>query len=177
MRLEFVVVSQEFPWYAPKAVRIRLGGVACFSPNGQPLPGHTLHQVAGLNIRTSPPPTLPATPVPAATAAEPGPTGPQQQQPPPQLHLPPLPQQPLLPVPPPAHQPPPPPQRPHPPPQQPEQQQQFWFWESEVLPVQSKTDRLQRFAIPPTLCVGGFLRVDLLGRTQRQAADDRFYSE
>ena len=46
-----------------------------------------------------------------------------------------------------------------------------------MLPVQSKTDRLQRFAIPPTLCVGGFLRVDLLGRTQRQAADDRFYSE
>ena len=35
----------------------------------------------------------------------------------------------------------------------------------------------QEFDIPPTLCVGGCLRVELLGKRQRQAADDAYYSE
>ena len=35
----------------------------------------------------------------------------------------------------------------------------------------------QEFDVPPTLCVGGCLRVELLGKRQRQAADDAFYSE
>lgn len=51
-----------------------------------------------------------------------------------------------------------------------------WYHESEEFSV-AKEDRLQTFKIPPTLCVGGFLRLDLLGRTQRQPGDELFYSE
>lgn len=35
----------------------------------------------------------------------------------------------------------------------------------------------QVFSIPPTLAVGGYLRVELLGKAQRQAADEQWYSE
>jgi hypothetical protein len=61
------------------------------------------------------------------------------------------------------------------PPQQ-QAQQQGWEWVSPEYPVECK-DVLQSFPIPPTLCVGGYLRVELLGKRQRQAADEEFYSE
>ena len=41
----------------------------------------------------------------------------------------------------------------------------------------AQEDTLQTFEIPPTLCVGGYLRIDLLGRTQQQQPDERWYSE
>lgn len=50
------------------------------------------------------------------------------------------------------------------------------MWVSPAYEV-AQEDVLQRFPIPPTLCVGGYLRVELLGRTQRQAIDDLYYSE
>lgn len=56
------------------------------------------------------------------------------------------------------------------------QQAAPWVWESPAYEVRS-LDELQRFPIPPTLCVGGYLRVELLGKRQRQAADDQFYCE
>jgi hypothetical protein len=60
--------------------------------------------------------------------------------------------------------------------QQQQQQQQGWEWVSPEYAVECK-DVLQSFPIPPTLCVGGYLRVELLGKRQRQAADEEFYSE
>ncbi len=41
----------------------------------------------------------------------------------------------------------------------------------------AKSDTVQRFPLPGILCVGGMLRVELLGRTQKQTIDDQFYSE
>jgi hypothetical protein len=50
-------------------------------------------------------------------------------------------------------------------------------WVSPAIPI-AKEDTLQTIRIPPTLCAGGYLRIDLLGRTQRQdSADGRYYSE
>jgi hypothetical protein len=40
-----------------------------------------------------------------------------------------------------------------------------------------QSDELQTFAIPPALCTNGALRVELLGRTQRQEVDGGYYSE
>ncbi|KAI3425280.1 hypothetical protein D9Q98_009047 [Chlorella vulgaris] len=54
-------------------------------------------------------------------------------------------------------------------------QQQEWTWESPAYAVESQ-DVLQRFPIPPTLCVGGYLRVELLGRQQRQTGDEAYYT-
>ncbi|DBB00465.1 TPA: hypothetical protein ACH3X3_002177 [Trebouxia sp. C0006] len=42
-------------------------------------------------------------------------------------------------------------------------------------PVEN-SDSLQRFSIPPTLCIGGFVRVELIGRVQRQQEDNRYYT-
>ncbi|KAL4857055.1 F-box protein [Chlorella vulgaris] len=54
-------------------------------------------------------------------------------------------------------------------------QQQEWTWESPAYATESQ-DVLQRFPIPPTLCVGGYLRVKLVGRQQRQAGNEAFYT-
>lgn len=46
---------------------------------------------------------------------------------------------------------------------------------SEAFPV-AHADELQTFTLPrPVLCVGGVLRLQLLGRAQRQRADNRWY--
>ncbi|KAA6422551.1 MAG: hypothetical protein FRX49_07412 [Trebouxia sp. A1-2] len=42
-------------------------------------------------------------------------------------------------------------------------------------PVEN-SDSLQRFIIPPMLCIGGFVRVELIGRVQRQREDNRYYT-
>lgn len=36
-------------------------------------------------------------------------------------------------------------------------------------------DSLQEFHIPPTLCINGYLRIDLLGKTCRQEMDELYY--
>lgn len=51
-----------------------------------------------------------------------------------------------------------------------------WYYESEDFPM-AKENRLQTFRIPPTLCVGGFLKLRLIGRTQRQPGDELYYSK
>lgn len=51
-----------------------------------------------------------------------------------------------------------------------------WQWISPELPVE-KVDELQTFRIPPTVCLGGYLRIDLIGKTETQDIDERFYSE
>ncbi|KAL4419887.1 hypothetical protein ABPG75_006985 [Micractinium tetrahymenae] len=158
------------PIYAPKAVRFRLGGLACFAPSGEPLPFADLAPAVQRDLREVPPapPGLAAgAAVQAPAEQQPGapPAAQQQaavQQPGQQQAA--LPEQ----------------QAAGTQPQQPQQQQQPsagppWVWESPVYEVQS-LDELQRFPIPPTLCVGGYLRIELLGKRQRQAADDQFYS-
>lgn len=169
---------QGSPIYAPKAVRFRLGGVACFTPDGTPLPPAQLVAAARHDMHTRPPAPAPAAVGGAGggagggTAAADGDAGSgstqaqhaqqagaggQQQQA--AGVLPRSPQQ-----------------------QQHQQQQQQrgegerWVWESPVYEVES-VDALQRFPIPPTLCVGGYLRVELLGKRQRQSVDDQFYGE
>lgn len=71
--------------------------------------------------------------------------------------------------------PPPSPQRQRAEQQQAQLQQSWQVWRSPAMPV-AKVASLQRFELG-AICAGGFLRVDLLGRTQRQAVDDLFYSE
>eukprot|EP00887_Chlorella_sp_A99_P000130 scaffold16.g130.t1 len=112
--------SRGHPLYAPKGVRITLGGVSCFHPNGSLLPAPQLLAAAHRDIAGDAAPTAPRPPAGGTAAA--------------------------------------------------------WRWQSAVLPVAGATDALQQFEIEPTICVGGYLRLDLLGRTQRQAADDAFYT-
>lgn len=51
-----------------------------------------------------------------------------------------------------------------------------WRWISpKVYPI-AKEDTLQTIEIPPTLCVGGYIRLDLIGRTQRQEVDGLYYT-
>lgn len=50
-------------------------------------------------------------------------------------------------------------------------------WTSPEYEVRKQGDEVQTFNIPPTLCVGGYVRIDLLGRTQKQRMDDQYYSE
>ncbi len=137
-------------------MRFRIGGLPCFAPSGEPVPLAALARAAQRDLRAAPPAPLPPGAGPAAQQhpAAPGSTQPQA----------PLQQvsgveQPL---------------------QQPGQQQAspgpLWVWESPEYEIQS-LDELQRFPIPPTLCIGGYLRVELLGKRQRQAADDQFYGE
>ena len=51
-----------------------------------------------------------------------------------------------------------------------------WVTKSEEYPM-LKEDTLQTIDIPRSLCVGGYLQLDLLGRTQTQDSDDLYYSE
>jgi hypothetical protein len=51
-----------------------------------------------------------------------------------------------------------------------------WRWISPELYHVAKEDRLQTIEIPPTLCVGGYIRLDLIGRTQRQEVDGLYYT-
>lgn len=37
-------------------------------------------------------------------------------------------------------------------------------------------NKLQTFKLPrPVLCIGGVVKIELLGRVQKQATDDRYY--
>ncbi|KAK6918427.1 hypothetical protein RJ641_016849, partial [Dillenia turbinata] len=50
-----------------------------------------------------------------------------------------------------------------------------WTYTSQEFPM-AQENGLQRFVLPvPILCIGGILRIELLGRVQRQAMDDLFY--
>lgn len=52
----------------------------------------------------------------------------------------------------------------------------FGTWTSPEYVVLQE-DRLQVFDLPqPIVCLGGYVRIDLLGRTQRQMLDDLYYS-
>jgi len=47
-------------------------------------------------------------------------------------------------------------------------------WSSKEYSVAGE-DFLQDFHIPPTLCINGYLRIDLLGKTRRQEIDELYY--
>ncbi|KAK6920193.1 hypothetical protein RJ641_016097 [Dillenia turbinata] len=50
-----------------------------------------------------------------------------------------------------------------------------WTYTSQEFPM-AQENSLQRFKLPvPILCIGGILRIELLGRVQRQEMDDLFY--
>ncbi|KAI3764481.1 hypothetical protein L2E82_14490 [Cichorium intybus] len=50
-----------------------------------------------------------------------------------------------------------------------------WTYTSQMFPM-AQENRLQRFKFPePVICIGGFLQVELLGRVQKHAADDKYY--
>ena len=49
-----------------------------------------------------------------------------------------------------------------------------WTWVSQVYPM-DQINALQEFKVPPTLCCGGYVRIELLGRTQRQEIDNLYY--
>ncbi|GAV85590.1 F-box-like domain-containing protein [Cephalotus follicularis] len=50
-----------------------------------------------------------------------------------------------------------------------------WTYTSQEFPM-AQENRLQTFKLPePLLCIGGFLRIELLGRVQRQEMDGLFY--
>lgn len=154
--LPSLLCPQGSPIYAPKAVRFRIGGLPCFAPSGEPGPLAALAPAAQRDLRAAPPAPLPPEVGPAGQQhpAAPGGTQPQAQ-----VQQVSGVEQPL---------------------QQPGQQQASpgppWVWESPEYEIRS-LDELQRFPIPPTLCIGGYLRVELLGKRQRQAADDQFYGE
>ncbi|XP_076945349.1 F-box protein At4g00755-like [Bidens hawaiensis] len=51
----------------------------------------------------------------------------------------------------------------------------IWTYTSQMFPV-IQQNRLQRFKLPePVICIGGYLQVELLGRVQKQASDDKYY--
>ncbi|KAF5756852.1 putative F-box-like domain superfamily protein [Helianthus annuus] len=51
----------------------------------------------------------------------------------------------------------------------------IWTYTSQMFPV-VQANRLQRFKLPePIICIGGYLQIELLGRVQKQAADDKYY--
>ena len=45
---------------------------------------------------------------------------------------------------------------------------------SKLYPVE-QINALQTFVLPPTLCCGGYVRIELLGRTQKQEIDNMYY--
>ncbi|KAI3818573.1 hypothetical protein L1987_12385 [Smallanthus sonchifolius] len=50
-----------------------------------------------------------------------------------------------------------------------------WTYTSQMFPV-AQENRLQRFKLPESVvCIGGYLQVELLGRVQKQAADEKYY--
>ena len=49
-----------------------------------------------------------------------------------------------------------------------------WNWTSKLYPME-QVHALQEFKLSPTLCCGGYVRVELLGRTQRQEVDNLYY--
>ncbi|KAK9829813.1 hypothetical protein WJX72_008039 [[Myrmecia] bisecta] len=51
-----------------------------------------------------------------------------------------------------------------------------WLWTSDAFPMEH-SDHLQSFPIPATLCVGGHLKIEFLGRVQKQDVDDRWELE
>jgi hypothetical protein len=51
-----------------------------------------------------------------------------------------------------------------------------WMTLTKAYPI-TQEDKVQTVHLPPqTLCIGGYLQLNLLGRTQRQEADDRYYT-
>ncbi|KAL8249459.1 hypothetical protein R6Q59_006327 [Mikania micrantha] len=51
----------------------------------------------------------------------------------------------------------------------------IWTYTSQLFPV-AQENCLQRFKLlEPVVCIGGYLQIELLGRVQKQAADDRYY--
>lgn len=148
------------PIYAPKAIRIRLGGPPCFNLNGQPYSRQHCSDLAAVDMgllsedalraahiaagRVAPSTTTSGTQHKGDTTTE----GVVPEQEGYQIHG--------------------------------KCGPRFTWaemrWVSHEIPL-AKEDRLQTIRLPPTLCVGGYLQIDLLGRTQRQEADDRWYSE
>jgi len=49
-----------------------------------------------------------------------------------------------------------------------------WNWVSKLYPME-QINALQTFVLPPTLCCGGYVRIELLGRTQKQEIDNMYY--
>uniref|UniRef100_A0A0A9FYY7 Uncharacterized protein n=1 Tax=Arundo donax TaxID=35708 RepID=A0A0A9FYY7_ARUDO len=50
-----------------------------------------------------------------------------------------------------------------------------WTYTSPEFPMLQKNE-LQTFKLPrPVLCIGGVVKIELLGRIQKQATDDRYY--
>ncbi|UPQ98319.1 F-box domain-containing protein [Chloropicon primus] len=49
-----------------------------------------------------------------------------------------------------------------------------WNWTSKLYPM-APVNSLQEFKLSPTLCCGGYVRVELLGRTQKQEIDNLYY--
>lgn len=141
------------PIYAPHAMRFRLGGISCFDSAGAPLPRAMLRGPAHFELHRRPPAPAPPT---AEAAGDNSAAVLQQQaaQPEPEAVA----AQGAA-----AAQ------------QELQARQQQWVWESPVYPVENR-DELQRFPIPPTLCVGGYVRVELLGKQQRQSVDDAYYT-
>jgi hypothetical protein len=50
----------------------------------------------------------------------------------------------------------------------------LWKWRSKLYPME-QVNALQTFRFPPTLCCGGHVKIELLGRTQRQEIDNLYY--
>jgi len=50
----------------------------------------------------------------------------------------------------------------------------LWKWRSKLYPME-QVNALQTFRFPPTLCCGGYVKIELLGRTQRQEIDNLYY--
>ncbi|KAL8229770.1 hypothetical protein R6Q57_014670 [Mikania cordata] len=51
----------------------------------------------------------------------------------------------------------------------------IWTYTSQLFPL-AQENRLQRFKLlEPVVCIGGYLQIELLGRVQKQVADDRYY--
>jgi hypothetical protein len=146
------------PTYAPKAVRFRLGGVDCFdASSGAPIPQEFVKLAAQLDVQGTIIGAL------AAASSRPPPAGASRTDgglEDAAVHA-------NAAGPSSAGE-----------PQQAEAEASGhrWVWESPVYPVQN-VDVLQSFAIPPTLCVGGYLRVELLGKQQTQAIDGLYYGE
>ncbi|GAB4815952.1 hypothetical protein N2152v2_002998 [Parachlorella kessleri] len=181
------------PVYSPKAVRFRLGGMDCFGPQGKPLPRMVLQQGAervrpgslargtraaleaaaeaaaahggapaahqlpagahlwegfgGLGPVLLGPGVFVGAGAVFGPEVEPLPPGPQPGEGQRRRRL--QPEAPLLPA--------------------------STVWQSPVFPMQ-QADLLQEFEIEPTLCVGGLLQIELLGKVQRQEPDHLLYA-
>lgn len=126
------------PIYAPKRVRIRLGGIACYDGKGVPLPVSDVSEAAESDLKSF-----------DAIRAAIGGSGQVPHSESIKLD---------------ANE---------------EDEGGRWIgpeWVSKEYDFRH-SEELQTLSFPAKLCIGGYLRIDLLGRTETQDADDRYYSE